>query len=100
MRAINPNTPIPQVSHQRHISFPLSTQTLLKPKPRYMVYKAEAERERKREKRTQSSVWNAEGRLPIPYPKPKPKEGGTNPKVPEQLPPYPKPNPTVALMVL
>ena len=44
------NTPIPQVPYQRHISFPLSTPTKLKPKP--MVYnkyypKREEEREAK-----------------------------------------------------
>ena len=53
MRAMNPKTPIPQVSYQRHISFPLSTQPY--PNPNLWCTTNTTRRERKREKRERRS---------------------------------------------
>ena len=74
MRGTKPSTPIPQVPHQRHISFPLSTSTISKFKPKYMVHtknnpevregeRRERKREKEREEVAEVRVWNAEARL-------------------------------------
>ena len=92
MRGTKPRTQIPQVSHQRHINFPLFTQTLPKSKPTFgghgnRTRGIEEERGRKRKRNREGSSVKARALKRVwGEPEPEAKNWGHKAESPIRLP--------------